>query len=43
VALVEAGAITRIDVGDRLSWLVRPSGGARLLPDNVPPGYLEVS
>jgi len=34
VALVEAGATTRVDVGDRASWLVRPSGGARLMsPD----------
>lgn len=31
VALIEAGATPRIDVGDRRSWLVRPSGGARLL------------
>ena len=31
VALVEAGATGRIDVGDRASWLVRPSAGARLL------------
>jgi len=29
VALVEADATTRIDVGDRRSWTVRSSGGAR--------------
>ena len=32
VALVEAGATARIDVGDRASWMVRPSGGASLIP-----------
>jgi len=32
VALVEDGATGRIDVGDRASWPVRPSAGARLLP-----------
>jgi len=34
VALIEAGATTRIDVGGRASWLVRPSGGARLIPSD---------
>lgn len=36
VALVEAGATARIDVGDRRSWLVQPSGGACLLPAHGP-------
>ncbi len=32
VALVVAGSAGRADVGDRRSWVVRASGGARLLP-----------
>lgn len=31
VALVEADAAAQVDVGSRRSWLVRPTGGARLI------------